>query len=70
MIITVKVSDVEISIEENHGSAEKHITMRWSDQNKQIQETIKVMSAECLKLLAVSKSETHTANVDVKVSES
>jgi hypothetical protein len=53
MIIKVRVDNVEISIEETLKDADKHVTMRWPDQNKQIQETIKVIAGECIKLRSV-----------------
>ena len=54
MIIKVRIDNVEISVEENHRNEDKHVTLRWSDQNKMVQETIKVMSEQCIKLREVS----------------
>jgi hypothetical protein len=53
MKITVKVDNIEISIEEQ-GSEKDHVRIRYSDQNKQIQDTIKVMAEECVKLKSIS----------------
>lgn len=54
MIIKVRIDNVEISVEENHRNEDKHITLRWSDQAKLVQETIKVISEQCVKLREVS----------------
>ena len=58
MIITVKIDNVEISIEENSKDNDRFATLRYSDQNKQVQETIKVIADECVKLRKL------TLNVD------
>jgi len=50
MIITVKIDNVEISIKENSMDSDRYATMRYNDQNKQIQDTIKVIAEECVKL--------------------
>lgn len=52
MRITVKKGDVEITISENEtGTTQKVPSMKWSDENKQIQETIKVMTELVNKLV-------------------
>ena len=58
MIIKVKIDNVEISIEENSKDNDMFATLRYSDQNKQVQETIKVIADECVKLRKL------TLNVD------
>lgn len=55
MKITVKINNVEITVDEQ-GQNDRTATIRYSDQNKQIQETIKVMAEECLKLQKVAES--------------
>ena len=55
MKITVKINNVEITVDEQ-GQNDITATIRYSDQNKQIQETIKVMAEECLKLQKVAES--------------
>lgn len=57
MKITVKINNVEITVEEHEGNAERTATMRYSDQNEQIQDTIRVMAEECLKLQKVAINE-------------
>lgn len=54
MIIKVRIDNVEISIEENSKDADRFATMRYGDQNKQVQETIKVIADECVKLRKVT----------------
>ena len=55
MKITVKINNVEITVDEQ-GQNERTATMRYEDQNKQIQETIKVMVGECIKLQNITES--------------
>lgn len=55
MKITVKVKDVEITVDEQ-GQNDRTATMRYTDQNNQIQETLKVMVQEALKLQASVES--------------
>ena len=55
MKITVKINNVEITVDEQCQN-DRTATIRYSDQNKQIQETIKVMAEECLKLQKVAES--------------
>lgn len=55
MKITVKVKDVEITVDEQ-GQNDRTVTMKYTDQNKQIQETLKVMAQEALKLQASVES--------------
>ncbi len=51
MKITVRVSDIEICVEEYDSSnGDRTVTMRYADQNKQIQETIKVITQCCIDL--------------------
>jgi hypothetical protein len=51
MKITVKHKDTEIIVSENENDTkDKVVSMRWSDQNKQIQETIIVMTEQVKKL--------------------
>jgi hypothetical protein len=51
MKITVKHKDTEIIVSENENDTKDRVTsMRWSDQNKQIQETIIVMTEQVKKL--------------------
>jgi hypothetical protein len=53
MIIKVRHKDTEIVLEESQSKDNFHI--RWADQNKQVQETIKVM-AEQVKMLTDKKA--------------
>ena len=51
MKITVKHKDTEIIVCENENYTKDRVaSMRWSDQNKQIQETIIVMTEQVKKL--------------------
>ena len=51
MKITVKHKDTEIIVCENENyTKDGVVSMRWSDQNKQIQETIIVMAEQVKKL--------------------
>jgi hypothetical protein len=51
MKITVKHKDTEIIVSENENDTKDRVTsMRWGDQNKQIQETIIVMTEQVKKL--------------------
>ena len=51
MKITVKHKDTEIIVSENENDTEDRVvSMRWGDQNKQIQETIIVMTEQVKKL--------------------
>lgn len=50
MKITVKIDNIEISIDEQMEDSKRMTTMQYSDQNQQIQNTIKVMVEECMKL--------------------
>tara|TARA_R110002020_G_scaffold144145_2_gene317033 strand:+ start:6160 stop:6336 length:177 start_codon:yes stop_codon:yes gene_type:complete len=51
MRIKVKYRDIEIEVsEDGHSHNDRQATMRFSDQNKQIQDTIKVMTEQVLKL--------------------
>jgi hypothetical protein len=55
MKITVKIDNIEISIDEqDNTNSDGRVTLRYSDQNRQVQETIKVMTEECIKLKNVS----------------
>ena len=49
MKITVKIDNIKITVDEE-GQNERTVTMKYSDQNEQIQKTIKVMADECIKL--------------------
>lgn len=49
MRITVKIDNVEITVDER-GQNERTVSMKYSDQNEQVQKTIKVMVEECIKL--------------------
>lgn len=53
MKITVKINSVEITVDEQ-GQHDRTATIRYSDQNTQIQETIKVMAEQCIKLQKVA----------------
>lgn len=58
MKIIFKYKDIEIIICENEKSDKESITtMRWSDQNKQIQETIIVMADQIKKIIMAEQSE-------------
>lgn len=51
MKIIVKHKDTEIIVCENkNDTRDRVVSMRWSDQNKQIQETIIVMAEQVKKL--------------------
>lgn len=51
MKITVKHKDTEIIVSENENDTKDRVaSMRWSDQNKQIQETIIVICEQVIKL--------------------
>lgn len=51
MKITVRVADIEICVEEQASSnSDRTVTMRYGDQNKHIQETIKVITQCCIDL--------------------
>ena len=51
MKITVKHTDTEIIVCENDNDTKDIVaSMRWSDQNKQIQETIIVMTEQVKRL--------------------
>lgn len=54
MKITIKINNVEITVDEQCQD-DRAAVIRYSDQNKHIQETIKVMAEECIKLQKVSK---------------
>ena len=54
MIIRVRHKETEIVVEESQSKDNFHI--RWSDQNKQVQEIIKVM-AEQVKILTDKKQD-------------
>lgn len=54
MKITVKIDNVEITVDE--GNTNRTVTMQCAEQNKQVQETIKVMAEECIKLRESCKS--------------
>jgi hypothetical protein len=49
MKITVKINNVEISIDEDI-KGDRASTLRYSDQSKLVQETIVVIAEQCLKL--------------------
>ena len=54
MTIIVKHGDTEITVSENQNDVKDRVaSMRWSDQNKQIQETLVIM-AEQVRLLVSS----------------
>ena len=56
MKITVKHKDTEIIVCENENDTkDRVVSMRWSDQNKQIQETIIVMAEQVQKLADSTK---------------
>jgi hypothetical protein len=51
MKITVKHKDTEIIVSENKNDAKDRVaSMKWSDQNKQIQDTIIVICEQVVKL--------------------
>ena len=51
MKITVKHKDTEIIVSENENDTKDRVSsMRWNDQNKQIQETIIVICEQVIKL--------------------
>lgn len=51
MRIRVKYKDIEIEVsEEDTSSNDRQATMRYADQNKQIQDTIKVIADQVIKL--------------------
>ena len=50
MKITVKAKHIEIVVDEG-GDSNYKTTIRYEDQNKQLQNTLKLMVDECLKLL-------------------
>ena len=51
MKITVKHKDTEIIVCENENDTKDGVaSMRWSDQNKQIQETMIIMTEQVKKL--------------------
>ena len=54
MKIIFKVSDIEIIIDEVVHS-DRTLTMRYNDQNKQLQDTLNVISECCLKLLKIKQ---------------
>jgi len=54
MKITVKVDDIEIVIDEQLSG--RMTTMQYADQNRQIQETIKVMVEQCIELYQISNN--------------
>lgn len=52
MKITVKHKETEITVSDHENlSSDNMATMRWDDQNKQIQETIVVMTEQVKKLI-------------------
>ena len=55
MKITVKIDNIEITVDEQ-GQNERTVTMKYSDQNEQVQKTIKVMAEECIKLREACQS--------------
>ena len=55
MKITVKIDNIEITVDEQ-GQNERTVSMKYSDQNVQVQKTIKVMAEECIKLREASRS--------------
>ena len=55
MKITVKIDNIEITVDEQ-GQNERTVTMKYSDQNEQVQKTIKVMAEECIKLREACRS--------------
>lgn len=54
MKIIIEVKDVRLEVSET-GLADRTATMKYTDQNKQIQETLKVMIEQVIKLKAVVK---------------
>ena len=55
MKITVKHKDTEIIVCENENDTkDRVVSMRWKDQNKQIQETIIVMAEQVQKLVGMA----------------
>tara|TARA_B110000008_G_scaffold169618_1_gene169412 strand:+ start:215 stop:382 length:168 start_codon:yes stop_codon:yes gene_type:complete len=55
MKITIRHKGTEIIVSENENDTKDRVaSMRWSDQNKQIQETIVVMADQIKKLLETS----------------
>lgn len=53
MRIKVRYKDIEIEVsEDGHLKEERQVTMRFPDQNKCVQETIKVMAEQVLILKA------------------
>ena len=55
MKITVKIDNIEITVDEQ-GQNERTVTMKHSDQNEQVQKTIKVIVEECIKLREACRS--------------
>ena len=55
MKITIKIDNIEISIDEQM-SDDRGSSIQWKDQNAQIQSTLKVMTDECVKLLNVAQT--------------
>jgi hypothetical protein len=53
MKITIKIDNIEISIDEQNQN-ERSSIIRYPDQNEQIQKTIRVMVDECIKLWNIS----------------
>ena len=53
MKITVKIDNVEITVDEQ-GQNDRTATMRFKNQNEQIQKTITVMANECIKLRKIT----------------
>lgn len=53
MKITVKIDNVEITVDEQCQN-DRTATMRFKDQNEQIQKTITVMANECIKLRKIT----------------
>lgn len=50
MKITVRIDDIEITVDEQFKS-DKNSTFYYSDQTEYVQETLKVMAEQCIKLI-------------------
>ena len=57
MKITVRLDNIEIIVDEDaHKDSDRTITMRYSDQAKQVQETLVVMTEQVVKLKESTKT--------------
>ena len=57
MKITVRLGDIEIVVDEDaHKDSDRTITLRYSDQTKQVQETLVVMTDQVVKLKESTKN--------------